>query len=42
MKSLPFSLKENHIFIVATSVLILLLYGYGSFSLQDFSAHRYF
>jgi galactofuranose transport system permease protein len=38
MKSLPFSMKENHIFIVATTVLILLLYGYGSFSFTGFSS----
>ncbi|MBY0149245.1 galactofuranose ABC transporter, permease protein YjfF [Neobacillus niacini] len=38
MKSLPFSIKENHIFIVATTALILLLYGYGSFSFTGFSS----
>ncbi|MFB3167616.1 galactofuranose ABC transporter, permease protein YjfF [Neobacillus sp. 179-C4.2 HS] len=42
MKSLPFSLKENHIFIVATSVLILLLYGYGSFSFTGFFSTQVF
>lgn len=42
MKSLPFSLKENHIFIVATTVLILLLYGYGSFSFTGFFSTQVF
>lgn len=42
MKSLNFSIKENHIFIVATSVLILLLYGYGSFSFTGFFSTQVF
>lgn len=42
MKPFTFSLKENHIFILATTVLILLLYGYGSFSFTGFFSTQVF
>jgi galactofuranose transport system permease protein len=35
-------LKENHIFIVATLVLIVMLYGYGSFSYTSFFSTQVF
>ncbi|WP_462411419.1 galactofuranose ABC transporter, permease protein YjfF [Neobacillus sp. Marseille-QA0830] len=42
MKSVKFGLKENHIFIIATTLLILLLYGYGSFSFTGFFSTQVF
>jgi galactofuranose transport system permease protein len=42
MRTLKGSIKENHIFIIATTVLILLLYGYGSFSFTGFFSTQVF
>lgn len=42
MRTLKVNVKENHIFIIATIVLILLLYGYGSFSFTGFFSTQVF
>ncbi|WP_408011283.1 galactofuranose ABC transporter, permease protein YjfF [Pseudalkalibacillus sp. A8] len=42
MKHFKFNIKENHIFIIATIVLIVLLYGYGSFSFPGFFSTQVF
>ena len=42
MRLLKFSMKENHIFIVATILLIVLLFGYGSFSYTGFFSTQVF
>ncbi|MGE7758518.1 galactofuranose ABC transporter, permease protein YjfF [Peribacillus sp. NPDC097895] len=42
MKHVKFSIKENHIFIIATMVLIVMLYGYGSFSFSGFFSTQVF
>jgi galactofuranose transport system permease protein len=42
MRLLKFSIKENHIFIVATIALIILLLGYGSFSYTGFFSTQVF
>lgn len=42
MKFLKFSIKENHIFILATMLLIVLLYGYGSLSFTGFFSTQVF
>lgn len=42
MKFLKISIKENHVFILATVLLIVLLYGYGSFSFPGFFSTQVF
>ncbi|MGP4038634.1 galactofuranose ABC transporter, permease protein YjfF [Gracilibacillus sp. D59] len=42
MKIFNIALKENHIFILATTVLIILLYGYGSLSFTGFFSIQVF
>lgn len=42
MKLLKFGIKENHIFIIATMALIILLFGYGSFTYTGFFSTQVF
>ncbi|WP_058308491.1 galactofuranose ABC transporter, permease protein YjfF [Gracilibacillus massiliensis] len=42
MRFFNIALKENHIFILATTVLLVLLYGYGSLSFTGFFSSQVF
>ncbi|MFK9090121.1 galactofuranose ABC transporter, permease protein YjfF [Bacillus salipaludis] len=42
MKLFKFSIKENHIFLIATMALIILLFGYGAFSYTGFFSTQVF
>ncbi|ASK62303.1 sugar ABC transporter permease YjfF [Virgibacillus phasianinus] len=42
MKYFKFNMKENHIFILATMMLIILMYGYGSISFTGFASTQVF
>ncbi|WP_407272144.1 galactofuranose ABC transporter, permease protein YjfF [Radiobacillus sp. PE A8.2] len=42
MRGFKFAIKENHIFLLATTLLIAMLYGYGSFSFTGFFSTQVF